>query len=126
MRLKPFNFDLIKQYAIKQNELCCAITFKKDCLVVIAEYQGRLNEHTKSVYTLNFMMNTDNFVSGSSNKLMIRWQVNENIQWICQQKLDEHSNSIFCLMLKNNDDLIKFGSMDYTIKIWKKSNQWFC
>ncbi|CAD8122200.1 unnamed protein product [Paramecium sonneborni] len=76
--------------------------------------------------TLNFRRNTNNFVSGSYDKLIIIWQVYSNNQWYCQQKLNGHSNWILCLLLNNNDDLIISESEDNTIKFWIKQNQWVC
>ncbi|CAD8214428.1 unnamed protein product [Paramecium pentaurelia] len=134
----PFTFDLTKQQSIKQVQWCIAIAFNKDQSIVIAgcnneikvfqHIQGNLNliqifsEHTKDVYTLNFMKNTNDFVSGSEDCSIIIWKVTGNDQWKCQQKLFGHSNKIFSLLLSNTDDLIISGSD--TIKFWRKQDQW--
>ncbi|CAD8081345.1 unnamed protein product [Paramecium sonneborni] len=140
--LKPFTFELIKQNTIQQDEYCYAIAFNKDSSIVVAGCKEKINvyqhkegkldqiqvlcEHQDNVFTLNFMRNTNDFVSGSLDKLIIIWQMNGNNQWNCQLKLNGHSNSIFCLLLNNNDDLIVSGSSDKQIKFWIKQNQWLC
>ncbi|CAD8190170.1 unnamed protein product [Paramecium pentaurelia] len=140
--LNPFAFDLMKECSIKQDEWCSAIAFNKDQSIVVAgckndinvfqHLQGKLNqiqqlsEHTNYVYTLNFMKNTNNFVSGSFDSSIIIWQLIENNQWKCQQKLNGHSDSIYCLQINNTDDLIISGSVDETIKFWMKQDQWLC
>ncbi|CAD8119142.1 unnamed protein product [Paramecium sonneborni] len=140
--LKPFTFELIKQNTSKQNQWYYAITFNKDCSIVAAgceenikvyqHKEGKLNqiqvlsEHTKGVITLNFMRNTNDFISGSDDSLIIIWQANGNNEWNCQQKLNGHSNYIYCLQVSNNDDLIISGSGDKTIKFWIKQSQWLC
>ncbi|CAD8129556.1 unnamed protein product [Paramecium sonneborni] len=140
--LKPFTFDLIEQNTIKQYQLCIAIAFNKDSSIVVTGcnekikvYQnilGKLNqlqvlnENSDYVWTLNFMKDTNNFVSGSDDQLIIIWQGNGKNQWNCQQILNGHLDSILCLLLNNNDDLIISGSSDNTIKFWMKQNQWLC
>ncbi|CAD8201388.1 unnamed protein product [Paramecium pentaurelia] len=136
----PFTFDLIKQYSIKQDEWCIAIAFNKDQSIVLAgcnndikvfkHVQGKLNqvqllsEHTDIVNTLNFMKNTNDFVSGSDDSSIIIWQAIGNYQWKCQQKLNGHSDIIYSLLTNNTDDLIISGSD--TIKFWVKQDQWLC
>ncbi|CAD8208971.1 unnamed protein product [Paramecium pentaurelia] len=140
--LNPFTFDLMKQNSIKQDEQCLAIAINQDNSVVVAGcnkdikvfqlQQEKLNqiqflsEHTGEVKTLNFMKNTNNFVSGSSDSLIIIWQLIGNNQWQCQQKLIGHQQSIQCLLLNNTDDLIISGSFDKTIKFWMKQDKWLC
>ncbi|CAD8117457.1 unnamed protein product [Paramecium sonneborni] len=140
--LKSFKFELINQNPIQQLEQCYAIAFNNDCTIVAAgcfekiklfqHIKGKLDEiqelkeHKQEVYILNFMKNTNNFVSGGEDYLIILWQMDVNNQWICQQKLDEHSGNLFCLLLNNNNDLIISCSSDRTIKFWMKQNQWFC
>ncbi|CAD8127270.1 unnamed protein product [Paramecium sonneborni] len=136
-------FELMNQNIINQVESCKAISFNKDCSIMIAgckekikiflHQEGMLNsiqmlsEHTKEVFTLNFMRNNNNFVSGSVDQSIIIWQVNEiNYQWNCQQKLNGHQNWILCLLINNNDDLIISGGCDRTIKFWGNQNQWLC
>ncbi|CAD8169861.1 unnamed protein product [Paramecium pentaurelia] len=140
--LNPFTFEIINQNTIKQNEWCQAIAFNKDCSIVVAgcdknikvfqHRQGKLDqiqilsEHRYNVYTLNFMKNTNNFVSGSHDNSIIIWQEIGNSQWKCQQILNGHSNPIYCLQLNNTDDLIISGSLDNTIKFWMKQVNWMC
>ncbi|CAD8142263.1 unnamed protein product [Paramecium pentaurelia] len=140
--VKLFTFDFMKQNIIKQNESCNAIAFNKDYSIVITgckkdikvfqNNQGKLNqiqllsEHTSNVYSLNFLKNINNFVSGSDDSSIIIWQAIGNNQWQSQQKLNGHSLAIFCLLLNNTDDLIISGSADKTIKIWVKQDQWLC
>ncbi|CAD8067342.1 unnamed protein product [Paramecium sonneborni] len=141
-KLKQFTFELMKQNTIKQDEWCNAIAFNKDCSIVIAGCQekikvfkhkdGKMNQiqilskHKGDINTLNFMKNNNNFVSGSDDKLIIIWEMNENNLWYCQQILNEHSNLIYCVLLNNSDDLIISGSCDSKIKFWVKQNQWLC
>ncbi|CAD8213897.1 unnamed protein product [Paramecium octaurelia] len=66
------------------------------------------------------------FISGSWDKLIIIWSMNQNSQWICTQKLNEHKYWINCLIQNNNEDLIISGSQDTTIKFWIKQNHWVC
>ncbi|CAD8214276.1 unnamed protein product [Paramecium pentaurelia] len=140
--LNPFTFEIMNQNSIKQNERCYAIAFNNDCSMVIAgchknikvfqNIQGKLDqiqilsEHKDYVNTLNFMKNTNNFVSGSDDKSIIIWQEIGNSQWKCQQILNGHSHFIYCLQLNNTDDLIISGSNDKTIKFWMKQDKWMC
>ncbi|CAD8137775.1 unnamed protein product [Paramecium octaurelia] len=142
LNVKPFAYQLIQQNSIKQNEYCCAIAVNKDFSILVAgcysqikvfEFkQGNLkqvqllSEHTYYVYTLNFMKKSDQFISGSSDSLIIIWGRNENNQWNCQSKLNGHTNTIYCLIINDNEDLIISGSNDTTIKFWQKQNQWLC
>ncbi|CAD8117121.1 unnamed protein product [Paramecium primaurelia] len=138
----PFIFDLMNQYSIKQNEWCFAIAFNKDYSILVAgcnkdikvfqHLQGELNqiqflsEHKNYVNTLNFMKNSNNFVSGSDDSSIIIWQMIGNNQWYCSQKLNGHTNYLLCLLVNNNDDLIISGNYDNTIKFWTKQVQWLC
>ncbi|CAD8130380.1 unnamed protein product [Paramecium sonneborni] len=139
---KNFTLDFINHNSIKQGDVCKAIAFNKDQTIVLAgcnkdikvfeHQQGKLkqiqllSEHKNNIYTLNFMENTNDFLSGSQDKSIIIWQVSGNNQWSCQQILNGHSSSIFCLLLNNTDDLIISGSQDKTIKFWIKQKQWLC
>ncbi|CAD8117659.1 unnamed protein product [Paramecium primaurelia] len=140
--LNPFSFVLMKQYSIKQDEWSYATAFNKDQSILVAgcnniikvfqNIQGKFNqiqllsEHTKTVSTLNFMKNTNNFVSGSEDSSIIIWQLIGNNQFQCQLKLNGHSDTIYCLQLNKTDDLIISGSRDKTIKFWMKQDQWLC
>ncbi|CAD8213064.1 unnamed protein product [Paramecium pentaurelia] len=73
------------------------------------------------------MNKSNHFISGSQDNSIIIWSMNQNNQWINQQKLNGHCGTIFCLILNNNEDLIISGSSDKTIKFWIKQNQqWLC
>ncbi|CAD8097136.1 unnamed protein product [Paramecium sonneborni] len=140
--LNPFTFDLIKENSIKQHQWCGAITFNKDSSIVAAgcvkdikvflNLRGKLNqiqllsEHAKDVCTLKFMKNTNNFVSGSDDNLIIIWQAIENNQWKIYQKLNGHQNRIYCILLNKADDQIISSSQDKTIKFWMGQSQWSC
>ncbi|CAD8059474.1 unnamed protein product [Paramecium primaurelia] len=144
IQLKPnlnsFTFELMN--SIKQNTSIYAIAFSKDNSIVLTgsekdikvfkHNQGILNqiqlliEHKQYVYTLIFMNNTNNFVSGSYDHTIIIWQLIENNYWKCQQKLKDHSSQILCLIVNNTDDLIISGSGDKKIKFWTNQNYWFC
>ncbi|CAD8165512.1 unnamed protein product [Paramecium pentaurelia] len=140
--LKPFTFELTNQNSIKQQEQCYAIAINKDNSIVIAGCdkqikvfdlkQGILNQsqllsdHQDFVLTLNFMKKSNHFVSGSRDKSIIIWQMNQNNQWACQHKLDGHSDAIDSLLLNNNENLIISGSYDSSIKFWNQQNGWLC
>ncbi|CAD8105531.1 unnamed protein product [Paramecium primaurelia] len=140
--LNSFQYELINQNSIKQEKGCYAIAINKDNSIVLTGYdnlikvfenqQGNLNEiqllseHTTIVYTLNFMQKSNHFVSGSHDKLIIIWQMNENNLWTCQQKLYGHSHSIVCLLINNNENLIISSSFDNSIKFWNKQEEWQC
>ncbi|CAD8212597.1 unnamed protein product [Paramecium pentaurelia] len=134
--LNPFTFELMDQNSIKQQEwyqitqsqqLDLKMTLKffninKGDLIIYSQ----LREHKNHVNTLNFMKNSNNFVSGSIDRSIIIWQENGHNQWKCQQKLNGHQEQISCLLLNNIDELIISGSQDGTIKFWMKQNQWIC
>ncbi|CAD8097696.1 unnamed protein product [Paramecium primaurelia] len=142
--LKSFTFELINQNSIQQKEYCYAIEINKDNSIVVAGCgkqikvfdlkQGKLNQsqllsdHQQNVLTLNFMKKSNHFVSGSYDKLIIIWQMNQNNQWTYQHKLYGHSDSISTLILNNNEDVIISGSYnnDSSIKFWNKQNGWLC
>ncbi|CAD8104653.1 unnamed protein product [Paramecium primaurelia] len=140
--LKPFNYQLIPQNSIKQDQSCYAIAVNKDFTILIAGCNNQikvfefiqgilkqvqvLSEHGKNIHTLNFMKGSDHFISGSVDNSIIIWARNKNNQWIFQQKLNGHTGSILCLLLNKNEDIIVSGSHDYQIKFWQKSNGWLC
>ncbi|CAD8214398.1 unnamed protein product [Paramecium octaurelia] len=66
------------------------------------------------------------FISGSADKQIIIWCMDQQSQWICQYQLNQHQSWINCLLLNNNEDLILSGSNDNTIKFWTKKNEWTC
>ncbi|CAD8057977.1 unnamed protein product [Paramecium sonneborni] len=133
-------FEIITKQ--KYNEGCRAIAFNKDDSIVVAgcdkkikvfeNKQGYLNqlqilsEHKDNVVTLNFMMKSDHFVSGSYSSEIIIWYLNQENQWACKQNLNGHSNAIYCVLLNSNEDQIISGSKDTTIKFWVKQKNWQC
>ncbi|CAD8110620.1 unnamed protein product [Paramecium primaurelia] len=140
--LKSFNYQLIKENSIQQDQWCNAIAVNKDCSILVAGCDKQikvfeftqeilkqvqiLNEHGNYVCTLNFMKRSDHFISGSQDNSIIIWARNQNNSWICQQKLNGHTSNIYCLLLNNNEDIIVSGSYDNTIKFWYKQNGWLC
>ncbi|CAK87555.1 unnamed protein product, partial (macronuclear) [Paramecium tetraurelia] len=141
LTLNQFQYQLLPN-SIKQQQFCCAIATNKDCSIVVAgcdntikvfEFKSEvliqtqlLSEHTKGVLTLNFMKKSNQFISGSDDKLIIIWIMNPSNQWVCQYKLIGHNSNIYCLVLNNNEDLIISGSYDKTIKFWITKNEWLC
>ncbi|CAD8105171.1 unnamed protein product [Paramecium sonneborni] len=139
-QLKPFTYNQTK--VIKQKEWCRAIAINKDnsilvvaCVKQIKVFDFKeeqlkqtqlLNEHSDDVRTLNFMKKSNQFISGSDDKSIIIWCMNENNQWICKLKLNGHTHYVYCLILNNNEDIIISGSGDQTIKFWIKQNEWVC
>ncbi|CAD8099437.1 unnamed protein product [Paramecium sonneborni] len=137
-----FKFQLIETNSIKQIDYCCAVAINKDNSLVVAGCekkikvyelkQGKLHqiqlltEHSGRVFTLNFMKQSNHFVSGSADDQIIIWQMIQNNQWTCQQKLNGHASFIWCLLLNNNEDLIISGSNDKSIKFWDKQKGWLC
>ncbi|CAD8194904.1 unnamed protein product [Paramecium octaurelia] len=136
---KKFAFVLIEQNQIYQTEGCRAIAFNKDDSIVLAacdqlikvynfdkgklNYTQTLNEHKRNVVTLNFMMKSDRFVSGSFDNTIIIWQ-QVQFKWVKQQLLTGHTNCILCLLVNNKEDLVISSSKDCTIKFWGKQNDW--
>ncbi|CAK93562.1 unnamed protein product (macronuclear) [Paramecium tetraurelia] len=142
LNLKPLPYILLQSSLIQQSESCYAIAINKDNQIVVAgscnkikvfEFKQEqlkqtqlLSVHQRHITTLNFMKKQDQFISGDQGGLIIKWFMNENSQWIQQQKLNEHSKCINCLVINNNEDLLISGSDDCTIKFWKKQNEWIC
>ncbi|CAD8213032.1 unnamed protein product [Paramecium pentaurelia] len=140
--LKPFTYNLLQNNSIKQNEQCYAIAINKDNSIVLAGCESQikvfefkqeqlkqtqlLSEHSRNITTLNFIKKQNQFISGEQGGQIILWSMNENSQWISQQKLKEHSDCINCLIFNNNEDVMITGSDDQTIKFWQKQQQWVC
>ncbi|CAD8118142.1 unnamed protein product [Paramecium primaurelia] len=138
-----FTYQFIEESSIKEQDNCQAIAINSDCSIVIVGCYEKikvfqlkqdvlkeiqvLNEHQSIVNTLQFMKKSKQFMSGSYDKQIIIWSLNENNKWDCQQKLNGHNGWILCLLLNINEDLIITGSEDNTIKFWMKQNhQWLC
>ncbi|CAD8182094.1 unnamed protein product [Paramecium octaurelia] len=135
-----FTFQLMQQNSIKEEEWCRVIAFNNDNSIVAAGFhrkikmfshiQGQLKflqllgEHTNTLFTLSFMKNSNNLVSGGYDIIII-WQINGYKQWECKQKLKEHSGWVFYLLLNNDEDLI-ISSGDNSIKFWTKQIKWSC
>ncbi|CAD8178172.1 unnamed protein product [Paramecium pentaurelia] len=142
LNINPFTYNLLQNNSIKQNDNCRAIAINKDNSIVLAgcnqqikvfEFKQEqlkqtqlLSEHSNYITTLNFIKKQNQFISGDGSGQIILWSMNENSQWISQQKLKEHSNCINCLILNNNEDVMITGSDDKTIKFWQKQQQWVC
>ncbi|CAD8095063.1 unnamed protein product [Paramecium primaurelia] len=127
-----YQFNLIQNHSIQQNQRCHAIAFNKDNSIVLATCENDikvfefkqeqltltqiLSEHKDFVTTLNFMKKSNQFISVSFDKQILIWQ----------QKLNGDSYSSCCLVLNKNEDLIILGCCDNTIKFWIKQNEWLC
>ncbi|CAD8188870.1 unnamed protein product [Paramecium octaurelia] len=137
-QFKPFNYQIIKDNSIYQNEWCCAIAYNKDCSCValscdkqikIYEFKQAilkqihvLYQHQKDVLTLSFMKKSNQFISGDSGGSILIWSINK--KWYCSQTIQAHIGSIRCLIMNNNEDLFITSSYDNTIKFWVKQNDW--
>ncbi|CAD8120166.1 unnamed protein product [Paramecium sonneborni] len=140
--LNSNSYSIVLNSSIKQNEYCYALAINQDNSILVAgcdmkikvfEFQQEqlkqiqlLSEHLNLVLTLNFMQKSNQFISGSSDNLIIIWFRNEDNYWICKQKLNGHSSYIYCLILNNDENLIISGSKDSEIKFWIKQNEWKC
>ncbi|CAD8141271.1 unnamed protein product [Paramecium pentaurelia] len=138
IKLKDFNQPMTQ--IVQNRDQCRAIAMNKDCSIVLGGYDqyikvfehkiGKLkqtqilNEHSSNVITLNFMKKSNHFLSGSCDKIIIIWQMNQINQWVYLQKLIGHDSSIFCLLINTNEDLIISGSQDKSIKFWQKQIKW--
>ncbi|CAD8118586.1 unnamed protein product [Paramecium primaurelia] len=138
---KPFTYKLLQDKSIQYNEVCYAIAINKDNSIILAgcnkqikvfEFKQEqlkqtqiLSEHSSYVTTLNFMKKQNQFISGSQYGQIIIWSMNQNSEWVCQQKLNDHSTWIKCLLINNNEDVMISGSNDKTIKFWQKQQQQF-
>jgi len=77
-----------------------------------------LKGHTKAIYCVSFMSNSDRIVSGSDDKKLRIWEHTKS-KWRCTAVLKGHDQGIYCLSLDgNNDKILLSGSADKTIKIW--------
>ncbi|CAD8055037.1 unnamed protein product [Paramecium sonneborni] len=140
LRSLQIRFQLLENNSIKQQNPCYAVAINKDNSIVIASSgnlinvydlkYGKLNkrqaldQHKDLVYTLNFMKQSNMFISGSHDQLIIVWQMNQDKQWTYQQKIFGHYGSIRCILLNNEEDLIISGSVDGSIKFWEKQSKW--
>ncbi|CAK59316.1 unnamed protein product (macronuclear) [Paramecium tetraurelia] len=139
-----FTYKLMRESSVKEEQLCRAMAFNKDCSIVlvgcndqIQVYEFRqerlkknkdLKEHGGNVVALSFMKKSNQFISGSEGDgLIIIWSLNPNNEWLISEKLIEHSAGIRCLILNDNEDLIVSCDLDDTIFFWVKQqqqNQW--
>ncbi|CAD8212575.1 unnamed protein product [Paramecium pentaurelia] len=84
---------LIKITQFFQQGVACKLKY------LISNKENQMNYSSqviinKMVQHQNFMKKSNNFVSGSTDKSIIIWYMNQNNQWKCQQKLDGHSDAI--------------------------------
>ncbi|CAD8213113.1 unnamed protein product [Paramecium pentaurelia] len=121
VNVKAFSYQIIEANSIKQQEYCWAVAINKDCSIVAAgcnklikiyEFQQGmlklnqvLNQHKNNVFTLIFMKQQNQLISGDQRLILI-------------------CNWIRCIILNNNEDLFISSSDDKTIKFWVKKNQW--
>ncbi|CAD8182378.1 unnamed protein product [Paramecium octaurelia] len=134
--------ELLVEDAIVKVDNCSAIAINKNCSIVVAGYHNiikifklkqemlietqNLKTHQGEIVVLNFMNQSNQFISGSKDNQIIIWSINNNHEWIFQSKLVGHNDKITCLVLNNNEDLIVSGSNDQTIKFWTKNIQCEC
>ncbi|CAD8167834.1 unnamed protein product [Paramecium octaurelia] len=97
-----FIYNLIQNHSIQYSEQCNAIAINQDNSIILAGcnnkikvYQFKqeqltliqlLSEHQKTVYALNFMKKSTQFISGSYLQIII-WSMDQHSQWICQDVL---------------------------------------
>ncbi|CAD8102644.1 unnamed protein product [Paramecium sonneborni] len=72
--------------------------------------------HTQWVKSLSFNYDSTFLVSGSGDKLICVWNLNED--WEHFQTITEHANLITCVNFAQNENTFVSGSEDQTIKIW--------
>ncbi|CAD8100204.1 unnamed protein product [Paramecium primaurelia] len=130
VNLKPFTYQIIETNSIKQQEYCLALAINKDCSIVAAgcnnlikiyEFQQGmlklnqiLNEHKSHVFTLNFMKQQNQLISGDQGSILI-WEYNNNNSWICLQTIVIVLNAQFQIIIKI-----------FLYPFWVKKNEWIC
>ncbi|CAD8126706.1 unnamed protein product [Paramecium sonneborni] len=138
--IKECNYQLLQQNCIKQQESCYALAFNNDSSILIAGSHSKIriyklineelkeqqivSEHKDDVSCLQFMKNSNHFISGSKDQSIIIWAIDSNNQWFCKQRLNDHTERITCLIIVNNDDLLISSSWDKSIKFYNKTDQW--
>ncbi|CAD8213159.1 unnamed protein product [Paramecium pentaurelia] len=85
-----------------------------------------LNVNSNLVFTLNFMQQSNQLISGHSGGSIVIWSRNNNYQWNSSQTINGHNDYINCVILNKNEDLFISSSSDKTIKFWIKQNEWIC
>ncbi|CAD8096597.1 unnamed protein product [Paramecium sonneborni] len=135
---KSFEYELLSQSSLQQQEFCYSIAINKNNSIVIAGCKSNirifefkeellkeiqvLNEHSDYVNCLYFMNQSDSFVSGSRDNSIKIWKKNIENQWECNYTLNDHQGSILCIITNNAQDLIISGSSDKQIKFWRRQN----
>ncbi|CAD8195668.1 unnamed protein product [Paramecium octaurelia] len=138
--LKPFNY--IQHSSIKQQNDCYSFAFNKVCQIIavglnqkiiIYEFKQEvfkqiqvLDQIQGYVFTLNFMKQSNQLISGDNQGNISIWSINNNNSWVCSQTIKGHKYCINCLIVNNNEDLFISCSDDKTIKFWVKQNEWIC
>ncbi|CAD8178265.1 unnamed protein product [Paramecium octaurelia] len=139
---KTFNYQIIENNSIKQEKYCFSFAFNKNCStvavgcinqIIIYEFKYDMFKQIQvldllpgCVNTLNFMKNSDQFISGDDNGNISIWSINNNNSWVCSQTIKGHNYSITCLIVNKIEDLIISGSYDRTIQFRVKQNEWIC
>ncbi|CAD8123454.1 unnamed protein product [Paramecium sonneborni] len=146
--LKSFNYQLLDQYSVTQNESCFAKAINKDFSTLVAGCQSQikvfdfklgimneiqiLSEHKKDVLTLNFMRKQNQFISEEVkinlllygkkmkviNGLPIRYQMAIMIYLILNQSASEYG-----LSFNKQQDRLMSCSSDRQILIIQQSQQ---
>ncbi|CAD8157741.1 unnamed protein product [Paramecium pentaurelia] len=133
---------------IQQKEQCNSLTFNQDASILLAgcnnqikvfffkreelKLINKLCSHKSNLITLNYMKNSQNFVSGSRDDTIIIWSINLISKSLILNKLyinSQGEKGVLCLIINKNEDLIISGYQDSTIKFWKKvfnTQQWMC
>ncbi|CAD8182306.1 unnamed protein product [Paramecium octaurelia] len=137
---QPIQYQIISKYQQVQN--CYAISVNFDQTIMISgcsndiaiwefnngkiKHIQNLQGHSNQVISLQFSVDKNEFVSGSTDKSIRYWQLINNI-WLCKQVLLGHKRQIDCLLMSNNNHQIISCSCDKTIRIWRKNQQslWF-
>ncbi|CAD8209575.1 unnamed protein product [Paramecium octaurelia] len=115
-----FKYQVIN--SVKEYECCFSACFNQDFTIMITRYmdgifkvfefnQGniklmqRLSQHNGIVGQLNFMNNSNLFVSRSLDNDIIIWNFFQNKQCYVQQKIIGHRNLIRWIVINKGDDL---------------------
>ena len=82
--------------------------------------------HKYSINSVAFSLDGTTIASGSCDKTIKIWHLNDQGQWVQEQTLDQnnegHTGSIYSVAFSLDGMTMASGSCDKTIKIWTKSN----
>ncbi|CAD8083145.1 unnamed protein product [Paramecium primaurelia] len=133
-------YELQSDKSIKYSNWCHAITFNKDCSIMLTGCNEQINVyvfedyirkqqqvlygHSGCVTVLQFMNINNSFISASADSSILIWQYNLNNFWFCQQQLKGHFYQINCLLVNQDENTIFSSGDDKQIIIWKNDQQW--